>query len=68
MQQAGKPVVTVDRFYPSSQICSVCGTRFGKIPLEQRTVQCPHCHSVLDRDYNAALNIRREGARLYRSA
>ena len=68
MQQAGKPVVTVDRFYPSSQICSVCGRRFGKIPLEQRTVQCPHCHTVLDRDYNAALNIRREGVRLYRSA
>lgn len=53
----GRKLVRVDRFYPSSQLCSQCKVRDGKKPLSVRVWQCKHCHTVLDRDYNAALNI-----------
>lgn len=47
----------VDRFYPSSQICSCCGHRDGKKALNIREWVCPNCETTLDRDVNAAINI-----------
>lgn len=47
----------IDRWYPSSQICSQCGYSSGKKPLIVRVWQCPNCSAILDRDWNAALNI-----------
>ena len=47
----------IDRWYPSSQICSQCGYSSGKKPLSVRVWQCPNCSAILDRDWNAALNI-----------
>lgn len=47
----------VDRFYPSSQICSSCGFR-KKMPLHLRTYDCNNCGSSLDRDLNAAINLK----------
>ena len=58
-------LVRVGRFYPSSQICSRCGAR-AKLPLRQRIYDCAACGLVLDRDVNAARNIRAEGERLQR--
>jgi putative transposase len=58
-------LVRVGRFYPSTQTCSQCGTR-AKLALWQRVYHCTTCGLVLDRDVNAARNIRAEGQRLQR--
>lgn len=61
----GKLVVCVDRFYPSSQICSACGTQWaGTKDLSVRKWTCPECGAVHSRDINAAKNILNEGLRL----
>ena len=53
----GRTVVKIGRFYPSSQICSSCGSRGTKKPLSVREWKCPDCGVIHDRDINAAINI-----------
>lgn len=61
----GKVVVKIDRFFPSSQLCSVCGSRWsGTKDLAVREWVCPVCGAKHDRDENAAINILNEGMRL----
>lgn len=61
----GKQVVAIDRFYPSSQLCSICGVQWsGTKDLRVREWTCPACCAVHNRDYNAAKNILNEGLRL----
>ncbi|MFE5604908.1 RNA-guided endonuclease InsQ/TnpB family protein [Streptomyces coelicoflavus] len=52
----GRDVVAVDRFFPSSRLCSVCGTLQDKMPLSVRTWTCD-CGATHDRDVNAAKNL-----------
>lgn len=61
----GKQVVTIDRFFPSSQLCSACSAQWpGTKDLSVREWTCPVCGAVHDRDVNAAKNILNEGLRL----
>jgi putative transposase len=55
--QHGRQVVRVDRWAPTSQICSACGHRDGPKPLHVRVWMCASCGTVHDRDANAARNI-----------
>ena len=61
----GRKVVKIDRFYPSTQICSGCGYKNESIKglrgLKVREWICPECGEVHDRDLNAARNILKEG-------
>ena len=55
--RAGRQVIVVDRWYPSSKTCSHCGHVLDKLPLGVRQWTCPQCSSRHDRDVNAAKNI-----------
>lgn len=55
----GSQVVIVDRFYLSSKTCSNCGEAKAKLSLSERTFKCNNCGVSLDRDLNAAINIRK---------
>lgn len=59
-----RKIVYVDRFYPSSKTCHNCGYINKQLKLSDRQWVCPQCGEVIDRDYNAALNILDEGLRI----
>lgn len=59
-----RKIVFVDRFYPSSKTCHNCGYIFKKLKLSDREWICPNCGKLINRDYNAALNILDEGLRI----
>lgn len=56
----GREVIAVDRFFPSSKLCSTCGTLAEKMPLDVRTWTCG-CGTTHDRDVNAAQNLLAAG-------
>ena len=59
-------IITADRWFPSSQICSCCGNVLqgkDKLKLSQRTYHCHECNNKIDRDYNAAVNLKLYGMR-----
>jgi putative transposase len=60
-EKFGRKFVVINRWEPTSQICSDCGYRWGKLDLKVRTVTCLRCGSVHDRDENAAKNIEKVG-------
>ena len=60
----GKQISKINRWYPSSQICSDCGFSSGKKLLSVREWTCTNCGSHHDRDINASINILNEGLRL----
>jgi putative transposase len=60
----GRDLVEIDRYYPSSKLCSCCGYKNTELTLNDRTWKCPECGLVHDRDYNAATNIKKEGNRI----
>lgn len=62
----GKYFVKVDKWYPSSQICSCCGNQ-KQLTLADRIYKCD-CGLTINRDYNAAINIKNEGLRILKSA
>ena len=59
-----RKIIYVDRFYPSSKTCHNCGYINKQLKLNDRQWVCPQCGAVIERDYNAALNILDEGLRI----
>jgi len=55
----GSTLVTADRFFPSSKLCSGCGTIKDTLSLTERVYDCDVCGLSIDRDENAAVNLRR---------
>lgn len=56
--KAGIKLIKAPRFYPSSQFCSICGYQNRKLKLSDREWECPTCHTIHDRDYNASENLK----------
>lgn len=64
--RTGASVVEIDKFYPSSQLCSDCGYQNSETKnLKIREWTCPKCGSTHNRDRNASINIEREGTRIF---
>ncbi|MEN2383860.1 MAG: zinc ribbon domain-containing protein [Gloeotrichia echinulata DEX184] len=60
-------MVEIDRWFPSSKLCSNCFYQMSEMPLDVREWTCPHCGTRHDRDRNAAMNIRSEGIRMLKA-
>jgi len=63
-QWYNRKIVFVSRFYPSSKTCHNCGYINKNLTLKDRQWVCPQCGEVIERDYNAALNILDECSRI----
>jgi putative transposase len=59
--RAGRRLIVIDRWYPSSKTCSACGHLLASLNLSTRAWQCPSCGTRHDRDINAAKNILAAG-------
>lgn len=64
LKEQGRHFVKVDKWYPSSKTCHYCGAKNPALHLGQSQWVCPSCGAIIDRDLNAAQNIRDEGWRL----
>lgn len=60
----GRELIKVDRWFPSSKTCSNCGNVKEELKLSERTYECNSCGLSIDRDVNAAINIRNEGLKI----
>ncbi|WP_331717312.1 RNA-guided endonuclease InsQ/TnpB family protein [Yinghuangia sp. ASG 101] len=60
-ERAGRRLVVIDRWYPSSKTCSACGHLLSELSLSTRHWTCPGCRTRHDRDINAAKNILAAG-------
>jgi putative transposase len=67
LERRGAKFVEIDRWFPSSKLCSNCFYQIGEMPLDVREWTCPHCNTHHDRDGNAAQNIRAEGIRMIKA-
>ena len=56
-RERGIQLRLADRFYASSKTCSICGHVKRGLKLSERVYECPECGAVIDRDYNAAINL-----------
>lgn len=63
LEEEGKRLVKIDKWFPSSKTCSVCGAKKEELTLSERTYICD-CGNIIDRDLNAAINIKNEAVRM----
>jgi len=63
----GRYIVVVDRFYPSTKLCSNCGYKNNELTLKDREWTCSECKTTHNRDLNAAINIKNEGQRIIKN-
>ncbi len=59
-----KTIVKIDRFFPSSKTCNVCNYINQDLTLKDREWTCPSCNTVHDRDFNASINIKKQGLKI----
>jgi len=64
LAEQGKQLVIIDKWFPSSKLCRFCNKENKELLLADRIWTCSHCGAELDRDINAAINIKNEGCRL----
>ncbi|MHC4458647.1 MAG: RNA-guided endonuclease InsQ/TnpB family protein [Planctomycetota bacterium] len=64
MSWQGKHFVLINRFFPSSKLCSICGQINNDLKLSDRVWTCKSCDTTNHRDSNAMVNIKREGIRI----
>ncbi len=64
LKHKGGVLVEIERFFPSSKLCSNCGHKYEELQLHQREWTCQSCQTRHSRDDNAAKNIRLEGMRI----
>ena len=64
LAEQGKQLVVIDKWVPSSKRCRFCQHENKKLTLGDRVWVCPRCGAELDRDENAAINIKNEGCRI----
>ena len=67
MEQDGNHLILVDRWFPSSKLCSHCGYKNKDLKLKDREWNCPECKTHHDRDKNASKNLLKEGIKTLRS-
>jgi putative transposase len=67
LERKGGKLIEIDRWFPSSKLCSNCFYQISEMPLDVREWTCPHCGTHHDRDGNAATNIRAEGIRMIKA-
>ena len=60
----GRNIIQIDRWFPSSKLCSNCGYKNNDLTLSDRKWICPSCKAKHDRDFNASQNIEKEGLRI----
>jgi putative transposase len=68
LERSSGKLVEINRWFPSSKLCSNCHYQISELPLDVRTWTCPSCGTHHDRDANAAMNIRAEGIRMLSSS
>lgn len=61
LEEMGKQLVVADKFFPSTKQCSSCSHKKDEMPLSERTYECESCGLKIDRDLNAALNLKQYG-------
>jgi len=64
LKDQGKELVRVGKWFPSSKMCSNCGSMRESLSLGERVYHCENCGMIIDRDLNASYNIREEGKRM----
>ena len=64
LKEQGKQLIKIDKWFPSSKKCSCCGHIKEDLSLNDRTYECEVCGNIIDRDYNASINIKNEGMRI----
>ena len=67
LEDLGKKLIIVDKYYPSSKLCNVCGHKNELLTITDKTWECPNCHTIHNRDINASVNLKKEGLRIYNS-